>query len=939
MKKQQSLRTLHQRSILIVLAIAICMSGIIWNVYEYQTGQNDINRIEKEDIRDRKNDLRITIETLITGVQYRRQQSHQKAEKVLKEKMEEVFAMASSHYSHFNSQESSKQIQQHIIDLFMSSKFVGGKGYFWILDTNHTWLAHPSGPMLIGKNQSQLEDTNGKKFIQEFIQTALQQENGGFVSYNWVEPDVSQLLKKKKGKKKIAFVKVFQPYNWIVGVSLYVEDIEETTKKDIIGRFNRFQHKDTGYIFNHTFDGICLNHFNKELIGKNRWELTNKQGLKLVQELSRIGRQPEGGFLEYKTTSNPNTGKTSRKVSYVNSIDEWEWVLGTGLYLDEIDTKIANLRAIHKTRMHNRIAISLVLILFAFVVSYLGSTFLTKKLQHELQIFMAFFSQASREQTIVDLNQLQIEEFTSLAKDVNGMIERQQKTQEAVFQAKMTWERTFDAVPDTIIILDPEYNIIQVNRAMANTLEVPIESLIHKKCYQAFHGTDKPPKGCPHPHLLKDHKSHHSEIFDEKLQRYFSITVSPITDNDGIFIGSVHIARDITDQKSAELSRIETEEKLQKTEKMEAIGLLAGGVAHDLNNILSGVVSYPELLLLKLPKDDKLYKPLKSIQKSGIRAAAIVSDLLTVARGVATVKEPCSLNSLLQEYLDSPEFRKVNSLYPYITVQSVLQENLPNISCAPVHIQKVLMNLITNALEAIEGAGTVFVNTEKQSVAAELTNLSVAAGDYVVLTVQDTGTGISETALKRIFEPFYSNKVMGRSGTGLGLAVVWNTVKDHDGSIQVSSDIKGTTFTIHFPIADEKPVLPKKGRQFETFKGTGSVLVVDDEQQQRDIATKMLTMLGYTAQSVASGEEAITFCRHNSVDILLLDMIMTPGLSGAQAFQQITEFNPSQKAVIVSGFSKSDDVKTALNLGMAAFMKKPYSMEDLGETIKEVLSK
>ena len=692
--------------------------------------------------------------------------------------------------------------------------------------------SHPYNKNLVGKDQSQLEDKNGKNFIQEFIQTAHQQKEGGFVSYSWTEPDVSPLLQHEKGKEKIAFVKVFPPYNWIVGVGLYVHDIEKRNQQDIIKQLDRFRHGDSGYIFNHTFDGICLNHNNKELLGTNRWEQTNDQGVKLIQEISRVGRQAGGGFIEYTATSNPQTGKSALKVSYIKSIDEWQWVIGTGVYLDEIETKTADLREIYKKRMVNRILISLVLIMIAFAVSYWGSTLLTRKLEHELQIFMAFFSQASRKQTKIDLQQLQIKEFTSLAMDVNSMVERQEKTQQAVFRAKMIWERTFDAVPDTIIILDTDYQIIQVNRAMADMLEVPIESLIHTKCYKAFHGMDKPPPNCPHKHLLKDHKSHQSEIFDEKLQRYFSITVSPITDNDGTFLGSVHIARDISDQKKAELTRLATEEKLQKIEKMEAIGLMAGGVAHDLNNILSGIVSYPELLLLQLEKNDDMYKPLKSIQESGKRAAAVVSDLLTVARGVATVKEICSLNNLVQEYLDSPEFKKVNSLYPAITVQSDLQSRLHNINCAPVHIQKVLMNLITNALEAIEGPGTVFVSTENHSVAPAPKDPLAAGGNFTVLTVRDTGPGISRAAQKRIFEPFYSSKVMGRSGTGLGLAVVWNTIKDHDGSIHVASDDKGTTFTIRFPSSTKKPVLPKDVTNIETLTGRGSILVVDDEPQQ-----------------------------------------------------------------------------------------------------------
>lgn len=905
--------------------------------YEYQIGRNDIVRIEHEYLEEKKNDLRNTIETLITGIQFRRDRGQQQTRKILQEKMEEVLALATTIYSTSNDHESSEHVKQHVVDLLMASKFAEGKGYFWIMDANYTIVAHPYNKELVGKNQSQLVDKQGNKFVQEFMQTALNQEQGGFVSYYWTDPDVSSLLQKEKGRKKIAFVKVFHPYNWIIGVGLYVHDIEKTTQQEIIARFDSFRQGDSGYIFNHTFDGVCLNHINKDLIGKNRWELTDKHGNKIVQEIYHTGRQAEGGFLEYNATINPTTGQPSRKLSYMKSFDDWQWVLGTGVYLDDIETKISALRSIHKRRMLNRIGISLFIIVLAFAVSYWGSTFIARKLERELLVFMDFFSQASKKQMKVDPQQLHIEEFKKLAVDVNSMIEEQQKTQKAVFLAKRTWERTFDAVPDTIIILDDQYQIVQANRAMAQMLQVPIESLIKKKCYTVFHGTDAPPHNCPHIQLLKDQQSHHSEIFDEKLQRHFFITISPIKDSEGNFMGSVHIARDITEQKTAEFKRIAAEEKLQKTEKMEAIGLMAGGVAHDLNNILSGVVSYPELLLLQLPEDDKFYEPLKSIQESGKRAAAVVSDLLTVARGIATVKEVCSLNNLIKEYFDSPEFKKVESLHSEVTVQSDLKADLRTINCAPVHIQKVVMNLVINAMEAIEGKGTVFVATENQSVAPGQVDSIVHGGDYVVVTVRDTGFGISKTALKRIFEPFYSSKVMGRSGTGLGLAVVWNTVKEHDGIINVKSDDNGTIFSMYFHPSGEEVVQPESDTDIEILKGSGSILVVDDELQQRDIASQMLTMLGYSVETVASGEEAVAFCHKHAVDLILLDMIMEPGMNGSQTFQKIIETHPSQRAIIASGFSESNDVKTALELGVGGFVKKPYSMTQLGQTIKEVI--
>jgi two-component system cell cycle sensor histidine kinase/response regulator CckA len=232
---------------------------------------------------------------------------------------------------------------------------------------------------------------------------------------------------------------------------------------------------------------------------------------------------------------------------------------------------------------------------------------------------------------------------------------------------------------------------------------------------------------------------------------------------------------------------------------MESLGLLAGGVAHDLNNVLAGIVSYPELLLLNLPEDSKFRKPIQTIQESGNRAVAIVQDLLTVARGVASAKGTMNLNDIIKEYLASPEFETLGQFHPTITVKTDLAMGLMNMTGSPVHIRKVIMNLVSNASEAIENAGIVTISTMTRCYLDRAVRgyEEVKIGEYVVLSVSDDGSGISQDHLERIFEPFFTKKVMGKSGTGLGLAVVWNIVQDHGGYIDVSSDKKGTTFELY----------------------------------------------------------------------------------------------------------------------------------------------
>ncbi|MCW5214669.1 response regulator, partial [Desulfobulbus sp. US5] len=366
-------------------------------------------------------------------------------------------------------------------------------------------------------------------------------------------------------------------------------------------------------------------------------------------------------------------------------------------------------------------------------------------------------------------------------------------------------------------------------------------------------------------------------------------------------------------------------------------------VAHDLNNILTGIVGYPELILEKLPEDSELRKPIEAIRTSGRKAATVVADLLTIARGAAGTREPYNLNELSKEYLSSPECERLKSLYPNVIFRHQLEAAWPVALCSPIHVGKCLMNLATNAAEAIgfDVAGTVVITTLNQYVDAEAsTEHDIKKGDYLILTVQDTGPGIPHTELEQIFEPFYTRKIMGRSGTGLGLTVVWNTVRDHGGKILVEINDKGTCFQLYFPVRKEEGLVYIKEDDMEKFVGHGErILLVDDENQPLDVAREILESFGYTVDTVCSGELAVQFVKDTPVDLLVIDMLMAPGINGRQTYEEILKLYPGQKAVIASGFSESEDVQATLQQGAGGFVKKPYSMYQLGRVVSGALGK
>jgi signal transduction histidine kinase/CheY-like chemotaxis protein len=247
-----------------------------------------------------------------------------------------------------------------------------------------------------------------------------------------------------------------------------------------------------------------------------------------------------------------------------------------------------------------------------------------------------------------------------------------------------------------------------------------------------------------------------------------------------------------------------------------------------------------------------------------------------------------------------------------------------------VHLSKTVMNLVSNAAEAMPDGGKIKIATENRYIDQPIAGYDdVKEGDYVVLTVTDCVIGIPKDEIGRIFEPFYTKKVMGRSGTGFGMAVVWGTVKDHNGYIHIESkEGLGTAFKLYFPVTRK----PKNGEENPTsindYKGNGvTILVVDDVEEQRTIASKLLKHLGYTVETASSGEEAVEYMDSNGADLVVLDMIMHPGIDGFETYKQLIARHPDQKAIIASGFSETDRVKKAQHLGAGRYVKKPYTME------------
>jgi signal transduction histidine kinase len=566
-----------------------------------------------------------------------------------------------------------------------------------------------------------------------------------------------------------------------------------------------------------------------------------------------------------------------------------------------------------------------------------------KELEDQARRLQAVESELRATQSELELRvEARTADLTAANQELRIEIVERALIEKSLKESHETFLAVLDGIDATIYVADLKtHKILFMNRYIKQSFG---SDFTGQRCYEVFRQEKQPCVHCTMDRLLDEAGNptglHIWESENPITKRWYINHDRAIKWLGGHWV-FLQIATDITRLKALERERRESEEKLHHSEKMEAMGLLAGGVAHDLNNLLSGIVSYPQLLLLDLPRESPLRDGILLIKRAGEKAAAIVQDLLTLARRSVMAAEIINLNEIVKDYAGSPEFEKLAHYHPRCSLEIKCADDLLSIVGSPVHLGKSLMNLVSNAFEAMPDGGQAVVSTSNCYIDSHMKGFeNVSEGEYVLLKVTDTGIGISEQDRKRIFEPFYTKKILGRSGTGLGMSVVYGTIKDHKGFIDIkSAPGEGTSFILYLPAtrcvsANKKPVF-----DLEDYRGQGeSVLVIDDMAEQREIACAILDRLGYRVSVVETGEKAIEHLRATPADLLVIDMIMDPGADGLDTYRAVKSLVPMQKAVIASGFAETERVREALKLGVGAYVRKPYTIERLGAAIKKALA-
>ena len=532
-------------------------------------------------------------------------------------------------------------------------------------------------------------------------------------------------------------------------------------------------------------------------------------------------------------------------------------------------------------------------------------------------------------------------------------ITERKQAEELVKRSRNFLQTVIDGFPEMLIVINTDYSIALANKPAGMLVGKSHSDLLGLPCFMVSQNLKEPCQGenrmCPLQEVIESKASvtvEHIRYDATGKKRNIELVAAPIFDDKGEVVQIIESCRDITDRRAAEDAKLNLERQVQHAQKLESLGVLAGGIAHDFNNILMGVLGNAELAMMKLSPENPANDYIKSIGTAAIRATDLAKQMLAYSGKGQFVVEPLNVNNMVKEMLELLK----TTISKTVSLKLHLSENTPTTRGDITQVRQVLMNLITNASEAIgDSNGEITVSTGVVEVAkgylnSAFSNKDVAEGCYAFVEVIDTGCGMDSETQTRMFDPFFTTKFTGR---GLGMAATLGIIQGHKGAIEIFSEPgKGTTVKVLLPSSDgsieseRTSVCDKGSLRAEQWQGGGTILVVDDEQSVRDITREVLTDQGFNVLVAKDGREGLEiFEEHPDViDLVLLDMTM-PRMGGAETFREMRKIRPDVPVVLSSGYNEYEATNVFSEQGLAGFIQKPYRSSALVGKLRELLGK
>jgi len=957
--------------------------------------------------------------------------------------------------------------KEHVLNILNSIRFSNGTGYFWINDTRRPYpemIMHPTLPELNGKvlddptfNCAMGEDKN---LFSAFVDACLENENGdGYVDYLWPKPTAHGLTKQQP---KISYVRLFRPWNWIIGTGIYIDDIETDVQrriKAVIRELNQVilkrhtNKKNYFFIFNE--DNQMLVHPNLSLI--NNEVLVNPEtGGMLLEELKQAAKSSDKS-MEYMWDKPGFEGEYRfEKKVFLTYFAPLKWYIGSSYYKDDLENKIYKL-----TRWI--IAFSFICLILAVLISLLLSNNIVKplkaltlaalktgkdglppeplpvtgtretaelggtinemintvrkskiKLKESEEKFRAVFNQTfqyigivSTDGKMIDINLAALEiagidrsevigkplwltpwwqyspemqsklehavsksaagelvRFEATHQDKNGRtfftdfsikpvrddrnavfaliaegrdITAHKKAETVLRENRENLRTILNSIGDAVIATDVNECVMNMNPVAESLTGWSLNEAEGLTLSEIFHiidsQTHKPSESPIDKVLTTGKPSNLSQntmlISKDGTERLIADSCAPIYDTKKHLNGVVLVFRDITEEHALQ-------EQLNHSHKMDAIGQLAGGLAHDINNMLGGIIAGVETLEMQLYDKPESQELLDIIMSASERAGELIKQLLAFARKETIMSTPIDVHTAI---LNTTALMK-RTIDKRIILSCDLKSEKSMVAGDLSQLQNVFLNLGINAVHAMPKGGSLKFTSETfflDEFYSENSSFELVPGDYIKIEVRDSGCGIPADLLHKVFEPFFTTRKQGE-GTGLGLSASYGTVLQHHGAITLQSKAgEGTTFTILLPLS--KNTKEKiHSLSLSPITGKGRILFIDDETVIRVTGKKLLRDLGYEVIVAENGREGLDIFtkEYKSIDLVILDMIM-PEMNGEDCFIAMREIDPAATIIISSGYTRDADLKDLKVKGLAGLVRKPYRLYDLSKAISNAL--
>lgn len=890
-KEPDRLTSILWMMMMFLCVIVVSLVVYLWAEKEIRENRLQIKNMRQSYMTGQKDLIRTQVLQAVDAINHEKSKAIERIRHDVRSRTYQAWQTATYLYDRYKSQKSPEELRQLVHDALFAWSWDEGKGYYFAQDIQEIIVLNRNYPELEGKSGAHLQDSKGQ-YVSKVIAAAVQTpDKEGFCTYYWTKPEAPGTF-----VPKISFVKYFEPFGWIIGNGKYTNDEIESIKQEVIQRIEHFKYGDNGYLFAATWEGLSLT---GPLKGLNTINVTDPNGVKIVQELITAAKSG-GGFVEYVAPKYKDR-PPSAKISYAAPVPDWQWYIGTGLHIDQIETIVRQKKQAAEKALKNLILKSCIVLLLFVLISFLIVWTLSQKIKKNIDIFERFFHDSAHKATPIDESGVSFSEFKSLARLANQMSEKRLSSEAALIESERKYRLLFKHAPTGIY----EVDFIKGRFTTANDI----------MC--SFSGYTEEEFLAMNPMALFTAESNaHFKILIKKLTRGEPLNETIEADlirksgdtvhiimaidyqlEDKILKSARVIVHDITELKRVEAEKIRAEKLAGEQKKLAMVGQIAGKMAHDFNNILGIIMGNSELLLTEkhdLPTTERL----KLILNQTLRGKNLTRNLVAFAKD----QEPKQEFFKLADKIDLV----INLMKKDLEGIKLIRNDdfdIPDLLADPGMIEHTIVNLLQNSIHALS-----------LTPMPEIEIKTFCLNDFIILQVRDNGCGIPEEHHKSIYSPAFTLKGSkditrsygnGIKGTGYGMANVKKYIEQHKGSILLESKPgKGTRFTIHLPVIkkelteNEKEIIEKKN-----IKSGKRILLVEDET---DISNVQYTILSnppcsHTVDIAHNGQMAIDLLKRNTYDTISLDYLLPGEINGMDVYEFIRETSPGIPILFISG--------------------------------------